>query len=437
MESLPPQLVAMIVERAISYLPTVAGWMTSVRWTVAASTVSKKFHRGLRCDAPWTRLLLLSASLQHIPWSPPLKHILEKDLASLGISPFYLLRGLFVAIIDFGRATAEQKAFAKEWERIHGVVCSYDWEEGPGHPAGNGSWKPFDEEIKRRLHGEISLLRCVPIPTGGLDNALRAYRMWQHLRQRNPEALILPPQDAYWVEQCHIMHTALWWKERTFHESRLYLPLVESLAAAKLASNTNQLWKSTFGMNLFPDSDLDHVIHRLWTVEHDLNAPQPEGVGPSGCTEFQLMPAFLKCDAPLMDTALALDGECSLTVDDLLVFKNSCEKFNFMKCDMVQYASAYISSYERFVHLARMCPSLSLAPTPTMDFVWHVHQMDPVRYRKEITSLCGSLLLHRLDSDDSEHPSPPSDEMQRLWRQHFGGVDLNTDHEFDRDEIPL
>mmetsp|Transcript_5016 Transcript_5016/g.7248 ORF Transcript_5016/g.7248 Transcript_5016/m.7248 type:complete len:233 (-) Transcript_5016:44-742(-) len=85
-----------------------------------------------------------------------------------------------------------------------------------------------------------------------------------------------------------------------------------------------------------------------------------------------------------------------------------------------------IPSYERYLTLVCTLPNKkydvasSPGPPVVLDLVWHVHQMEPVRYKEECLSLFGRQFLHDPCPSGLGVMNESSPELECAWKTTFG-----------------
>ena len=59
-----------------------------------------------------------------------------------------------------------------------------------------------------------------------------------------------------------------------------------------------------------------------------------------------------------------------------------------------------LSRYKQYIYTIKQYPDAALRPCYDIDLVWHTHMLNPIKYRKDTTAICGGLLHHDDTSTD-------------------------------------
>lgn len=87
-------------------------------------------------------------------------------------------------------------------------------------------------------------------------------------------------------------------------------------------------------------------------------------------------------------------------------------------------ADQVINQYRRFLVLNYLYWDEGIVPTQEVDFVWHTHILDTLKYQEDCKFLFGQMLHHfpyvglRGEADE-QHLTDSFSHTQKLMRQHF------------------
>jgi len=88
----------------------------------------------------------------------------------------------------------------------------------------------------------------------------------------------------------------------------------------------------------------------------------------------------------------------------------------------VHFLKQAATRYKKFLHLKRVAPDAFLVPCYDFDLVWHAHQLHPVNYRADTSSMLGRMFNH----DDTINDRAPGSKLsesdaktRQLWKDNY------------------
>ena len=92
--------------------------------------------------------------------------------------------------------------------------------------------------------------------------------------------------------------------------------------------------------------------------------------------------------------------------------------------DSIHATAESVDRYEKFLILNKKYPEKNLVPTHDIDFMWHIHMLNPRSYWSDCISFFGDILDHNagFGSIDSEKAILEERfiETSKLWEKEFG-----------------
>lgn len=90
-----------------------------------------------------------------------------------------------------------------------------------------------------------------------------------------------------------------------------------------------------------------------------------------------------------------------------------------------------VERYEKFLMLCKKYPDKHLVPTHDIDFMWHLHMLNPRNYWSDCMGYFGDILDHNAgfgtqEIEKEEHLNQ-FNETARLWKLEFSQPYINDD----------
>lgn len=266
------------------------------------------------------------------------------------------------------------------------------------------------------------------------ESALLRYRMFLHLKVTHPDVWLVPTVDIEFCWLAHIFRTETYWKDMktlgTNPEHSLCLDTYGQVVTFSQAVRaTETLWNRTFGGGYPYLASPVNTSVQVWQVapgpmfSYSLKQEKPYSF-------FPVMGAMISFSPPFENNLPTVSIRHADIAADLKWFPELEQAFNDLYTDNY-YAYTYghhgeliekqiIPSYERFLDLCRRDGVTNPAPPYVLDLVWHAHQLEPAKYKRDCLELFGREFWHNPWPHGLGKSTPVSAEFECRWKDAFG-----------------
>jgi len=312
------------------------------------------------------------------------------------------------------------------------------------HPNSQGSLTvQFGVDLAGAAFLQTNLLRqAEEIPISEYpDQAICRYYQFMKLKSTYPNAFLVPTTDIEIVWQSHLLRPSIYQADciKLFGkiiDHKLVANEVEQFLKERALRETDELWRKEYN---YPYCTLP-----------DINRPpSPRFSAPPFSGVTNIIPKNIYWDKTSQE----------LKLTNVTNFKNP---FGFSKNDLIQdqewfsnfkkflnteywypnkkFFKRMEKSYERFLYLAAKYPPSSgqmIHPTYAIDFIWHIHMIHPLIYKKDMENIVGYLVDHDPWPKDSNSALKESfQSTNSLWSAEYN-LKIEEEQEFEAWDQPL
>jgi len=240
------------------------------------------------------------------------------------------------------------------------------------------------------LRNELDFLRTVSETTHLSDpdvisDAVRRYeRCWLPLvAEADCSESLSPPVDVHWIWHCHMLSP--------YHYERDCLRLINKV----------------IGHSVRPAAQLEEqrrATADVWKQKYDQEPFDMTDVRPSAQSYYERQSTY--------DLAAAAGRQSKFFYNvSLPHFRDD----RFLQQALVRY--------RKFLVLKQQHRDAVLVPSYDIDLVWHTHQLHPLLYKQDTSTLLGRMFNHD-DTLDDRSPGSPQQEAcvktRQLWMSKYG-----------------